>query len=68
LKARSTKRVEIPVILDRGVVDPTSNKVIFDTYDGPLSSTIEFMKYQTQTTTNYNTLTFMPMKTPEEQK
>ena len=44
LKARSTKRVEIPVILSKKVVDPKTHKIIFDTYKGAISSTFEFRK------------------------
>mgnify|MGYP000609615927 CR=1 FL=1 len=42
LKARETKQVEIPIILSRKVKDPVTDKVIFDAYNGPLSTTFEF--------------------------
>ena len=66
LKARSTQRVEIPVILSRKVTDPATHKVVFDTFNGPLSTTIEFKKYETSNDITYNTLTFLPMASPKE--
>lgn len=66
LKARSTKRFEIPVVLSRKVKDPATKEIIFDKYNGPLFTTMEYVKSETSTSPTYNTLTFLPMNPPPE--
>ena len=65
LKARSTKRIEIPVILSKDAIDPQTKKAVFDTYDGPISSTFEFQKSETSTEQTFNTLLFMKIEKPK---